>query len=65
MTHLRELMLQELQRRNYSQTTATSYSKIVADFAKSFSDRRTNSDRTTSGPTNCIYSTNASRAYER
>ncbi len=36
MTHLRELMLQELQRRNYSQTTVTSYIKIVADFAKFF-----------------------------
>jgi integrase/recombinase XerD len=36
VTHLRELMLQELQRRNYSQTTVTSYIKIVADFAKYF-----------------------------
>jgi site-specific recombinase XerD len=36
VTHLRELMLQELQRRNYSQTTVTSYSNIVADFAKYF-----------------------------
>ena len=36
MTHLRELMLQELQRRNYSQTTVASYIKIVADFAKYF-----------------------------
>ena len=36
MTHLRELILQELQRRNYSQTTVTSYIKIVADFAKYF-----------------------------
>jgi site-specific recombinase XerD len=29
-------MLEELQRRNYSQTTVTSYVKIVADFAKYF-----------------------------
>ena len=36
MTHLRELMLQELQRRNYLQTTVTSYIRIVADFAKYF-----------------------------
>lgn len=36
MTHLRKLMLEELQRRNYSQTTVTSYVKIVADFAKYF-----------------------------
>ena len=36
MTHLRKLMLEELQRRNYSQTTVTSYIKTVADFAKYF-----------------------------
>ena len=36
MTHLRKLMLEELQRRNYSQTTVTSYIKIVAAFAKHF-----------------------------
>src|SRR3982750_216197 len=29
-------MLEELQRRNYSQTTVTSYIKTVADFAKYF-----------------------------
>jgi hypothetical protein len=29
-------MLEELQRRNYSQTTVTSYVKIVAAFAKHF-----------------------------
>ena len=31
MTHLRKLMLEELQRRNYSQTTVTSYIKTVAN----------------------------------
>ena len=36
MTHLRKLMLEELQRRNYSQTTVASYIKTVADFAKYF-----------------------------
>ena len=36
MTHLRKLMLEELQRRNYSQTTVTSYINIVAAFAKYF-----------------------------
>ncbi len=36
MTHLHKLMLEELQRRNYSQTTVTSYIKIVAAFAKHF-----------------------------
>ena len=36
MTPLRKLMLEELQRRNYSQTTVTAYVKTVADFAKHF-----------------------------
>ena len=36
MTRLQKLMLEELQRRNYSQTTVTSYIKIVAAFAKYF-----------------------------
>ena len=36
MTQLRKMMLEELQRRNYSQTTVTSYVKIVAAFAKHF-----------------------------
>ena len=36
MTHLKTLMLEELQRRNYSQTTVTGYIKTVADFAKYF-----------------------------
>jgi integrase/recombinase XerD len=36
VTHLRKLMLEELQRRNYAQTTVTGYLKTVADFAKHF-----------------------------
>jgi integrase/recombinase XerD len=36
VTHLRKLMLEELQRRNYSQTTVTGYIRTVADFAKHF-----------------------------
>ena len=36
MTHLHKLMLEELQRRNYSQTTVTSYIKTVTNFAKYF-----------------------------
>lgn len=36
VTHLRKLMLEELQRRNYSQTTVTGYLKTVTDFAKYF-----------------------------
>jgi hypothetical protein len=36
VTHLRNLMLAELQRRNYSQTTITGYLETVPDFAKYF-----------------------------
>ena len=36
MTHLRQMMLDELQRRNYSQSTARTYIHAVEDFAKYF-----------------------------
>jgi integrase/recombinase XerD len=36
VTQLRKQMLEELQRRNYSQTTVNSYLKIVESFAKHF-----------------------------
>jgi len=36
VTHLRKMMLEELQRRNYSQTTVNAYLKIVESFAKYF-----------------------------
>jgi integrase/recombinase XerD len=36
VTHLRQLMLDELQRRNYSQSTVRSYIYAVEDFAKYF-----------------------------
>jgi integrase/recombinase XerD len=36
VTRLRKMMLEELQRRNYSQTTVNSYLKIVEAFAKYF-----------------------------
>ena len=36
MTHLRKMMLEELQRRNYSQNTTRSYLQIVRDFALHF-----------------------------
>ena len=36
MTHLRKMMLEELQRRNYSQTTVNAYLKIVESFANYF-----------------------------
>jgi integrase/recombinase XerD len=36
MTHLREMMLEELQRRNYSENTIRSYLRTVEDFARRF-----------------------------
>ncbi len=36
MTHLRKIMLEELQRRNYSQSTTRSYLRTVEDFARCF-----------------------------
>ncbi|HXJ88269.1 MAG TPA: site-specific integrase [Candidatus Binatia bacterium] len=36
MTHLRKMMLEELQRRNYSADTTRNYLRVVADFAKHF-----------------------------
>ena len=36
MTYLRQMMLDELQRRNYSQSTVRSYIYAVEDFAKYF-----------------------------
>ena len=37
MTHLRKMMLEELQRRNYSAITTRNYLRVVTDFAKHFS----------------------------
>jgi len=36
VTQLRKMMLEELQRRNYSQTTVNTYLKVVEDFAQHF-----------------------------
>ena len=33
MTHLRKMMLDELQRRNYAQSTADAYIRALRDFA--------------------------------
>ena len=39
MTQLRKMMLEELQRRNYSKTTIRSYLQVVRDFARHFNQR--------------------------
>ena len=39
MTHLRKIMLEELQRRNYAATTITNYLRVVKDFARHFGKR--------------------------
>ena len=36
MTHLRRMMLEELQRRNYAESTISSYIRIVEDFSRRF-----------------------------
>ena len=36
MTHLRKMMLEELERRNYAQTTTSVYLQFVEDFARYF-----------------------------
>ena len=40
MTHLRKMMLEELQRRNYSENTTRSYIRTVEDFARRFQPSR-------------------------
>jgi integrase/recombinase XerD len=41
MTHLRKMMLEELERRNYAQTTIDAYLRIVAEFPFTFTALRT------------------------
>jgi integrase/recombinase XerD len=36
VTHLRKMMLEELQRRNYAETTISSYIRVVEDFSRRF-----------------------------
>jgi Phage integrase, N-terminal SAM-like domain len=36
MTHLRKMMLEELERRNYAQTTIDCYLQTIEDFARHF-----------------------------
>ncbi len=37
MTHLRKMMLEELQRRNYAQSTVVAYIRALRDFGRYFS----------------------------
>jgi len=55
VTHLRQLMLDELQRRNYSPNTVRSYVHAVEDFARYFAVRRSSLDRTMYADTRSIY----------
>ena len=61
MTHLRKMMLEELQRRNYSQTTTRSYlSDRRAILPSTSTSRPISSARTRSGSIRLICSRNAS-----
>jgi hypothetical protein len=40
VTHLRKIILEELQRRNYAQTTISSYIRILEDFSRRFQRAR-------------------------
>ena len=39
MTHLRRMMLEELQRRNYAKSTVKTYLRIIQEFASHFHQR--------------------------
>ena len=63
MTHLRQAMLDELQRRNYAKTTIQYYIQAVKGSRSIFTARRTNSIKPTSAsirPT-CCATANSSR----
>jgi hypothetical protein len=47
MTQLRRMMLEELQRPNYSEVTTRNYLRVVTDLARHFGKSQTSSDRTT------------------
>ncbi len=53
MTQLRKKMLEELQRRNYAQSTANQYIRIVREFAETL---RQSAGSTRSGPDSGVFS---------
>ena len=62
MTHLRQVMLEELQRRNYAKTTVQYYIQAVERFAKYF---RTPAGPTQSEPPADVSGVSAARAEAR
>jgi len=54
VTHLRKLMLDELQRRNYAQNTVRAYIHAVEDFASTSTVHRTASAQSISASTRFI-----------
>jgi hypothetical protein len=59
VTRLRKMMLEELQRRNYSESTIRGYLRTVAEFARHFGSPRTSWGRMICAAIRHIYSKNA------
>ena len=55
MTRLRKMMLEELQRRNYSAITTRNYLRVVTEFARHFGSLPTSSGPTNFEPIKPIY----------
>ena len=60
MTRLRKMMLEELQRRNYSAITTRNYLRVVTEFAKHFGKPPDRLPSTNSEPTKPICCESAS-----